>query len=344
MARLLADAGVPDGVLNVVTGTGPEAGDALLRHPGVDKIAFTGSTAVGRRAASVAGEHLKPVTMELGGNGAHLVFADADIEIAVGAIIKAFVFNTGQFCMAGPRLLVAAETHDTVVDILRQAVPGVPLGDPRDPATVIGPMAGDQHRKKVEEYVALARQEGGEIITGAAPFTIGDVELDALRPDEILVRMVAAGLCHTDLGVASGGLPFPLPGVLGHEGAGVVEQVGSGVRSLVPGDQVLLSFSSCGTCAQCRDGHPAYCDVWLPTNLIGGARMDGISPVRREGRSGATSSGSPPSPASRSSTSGAPYASARRPTCPCSRRSGAVCRPGSVRSGTCSRRAQGPRW
>lgn len=166
MARLLADAGVPDGVLNVVTGTGPEAGDALLRHPGVDKIAFTGSTAVGRRAASVAGEHLKPVTMELGGNGAHLVFADADIEIAVGAVIKAFVFNTGQFCMAGPRLLVAAEIHDTVVDILRHAVPGVPLGDPRDPATVIGPMAGDQHRKKVEEYVALARQEGGQIVTG----------------------------------------------------------------------------------------------------------------------------------------------------------------------------------
>lgn len=166
MARLLVDAGVPDGVLNVVTGTGPEAGDALLRHPGVDKIAFTGSTAVGRRAASVAGEHLKPVTMELGGNGAHLVFADADIEIAVGAVIKAFVFNTGQFCMAGPRLLVAAEIHDTVVDILRHAVPGVPLGDPRDPATVIGPMAGDQHRKKVEEYVALARQEGGQVVTG----------------------------------------------------------------------------------------------------------------------------------------------------------------------------------
>jgi aryl-alcohol dehydrogenase len=119
--------------------------------------------------------------------------------------------------------------------------------------------------------------------SAGAPFTIGDVELDVLRPDEILVRMVAAGLCHTDLGVASGGLPFPLPGVLGHEGAGVVEEVGSGVRSLVPGDQVLLSFSSCGTCAQCRDGHPAYCDVWLPANLIGGARMDGTSPVERKG-------------------------------------------------------------
>ncbi|HEY9408176.1 MAG TPA: aldehyde dehydrogenase family protein, partial [Jiangellaceae bacterium] len=95
-------------------------------------------------------------------------------EIAVGAIIKAFVFNTGQFCMAGPRLLVAAEIHDTVVDILRHAVPGVPLGDPRDPATIIGPMAGDQHRKKVEEYVALARQEGGQIVTGGERPELGE--------------------------------------------------------------------------------------------------------------------------------------------------------------------------
>jgi aryl-alcohol dehydrogenase len=72
------------------------------------------------------------------------------------------------------------------------------------------------------------------------------------------VRMVASGLCHTDLGVADGGLPFPLPGVLGHEGAGIVERVGSAVTSVVPGDHVLLSFTSCGRCAACRDGHPAY--------------------------------------------------------------------------------------
>ena len=114
MAQLLSDAGVPDGVLNVVTGSGPVVGEALLRHPGVDKIAFTGSTAIGRHAASVAGEHLKPVTMELGGNAAHIVFEDADLDEAIGAVIKAFVFNTGQFCMAGPRLLVARPVYDTV--------------------------------------------------------------------------------------------------------------------------------------------------------------------------------------------------------------------------------------
>ncbi|MDX3641691.1 aldehyde dehydrogenase family protein [Streptomyces sp. MB09-02B] len=166
MAGLLKEAGVPDGVYNVVTGTGPVAGEALLRNPGVDKIAFTGSTATGRHAASVAGEGLKQVTMELGGNAAHVVFEDADIEKAIGAIIKGFVFNTGQFCMGGPRLLVARPVYETVLGILADAVPGVPLGDPRQPETVIGPMAGERHLKKVEEYVELARKEGGRIVCG----------------------------------------------------------------------------------------------------------------------------------------------------------------------------------
>ncbi|MFI8235196.1 aldehyde dehydrogenase family protein [Streptomyces sp. NPDC085900] len=166
MARLFQKAGVPDGVVNVVTGTGPVAGEALLRHRGIDKVAFTGSTAVGRHVAGVAGEALKPVTMELGGNAAHIVFEDADLEKAVGAIIKAFVFNTGQFCMGGPRLLVARPVYSTLLGILAEAVPGVPVGDPRDPGTVVGPMAGEKHLRKVEEYVDLARKEGGRIVAG----------------------------------------------------------------------------------------------------------------------------------------------------------------------------------
>ncbi|WP_369362662.1 aldehyde dehydrogenase [Streptomyces sp. CG4] len=166
MAGLFHRAGLPDGVVNVVTGAGPVAGEALLRHPGIDKVAFTGSTAIGRHAASVAGEALKQVTLELGGNAAHLVFEDADLDKAIGAVIKAFVFNTGQFCMGGPRLLVARPLYETVLAILAEAVPGVPVGDPRDPATVVGPMAGDRHLKKVEEYVALARHDGGRILCG----------------------------------------------------------------------------------------------------------------------------------------------------------------------------------
>ncbi len=166
MAEILTEAGVPPGVINVVTGTGSVAGEALLQHPGVDKIAFTGSTAVGRHAAGVAGRNLVPVTMELGGNAAHIVFEDADIDKAIGAIIKGFVFNSGQFCMGGPRLLVQRSRYETVLDILAQAVPGVPVGDPFDPATVVGPMAGERHVHKVEEYVDIARRDGGRIVVG----------------------------------------------------------------------------------------------------------------------------------------------------------------------------------
>ncbi|MEU9170538.1 NAD(P)-dependent alcohol dehydrogenase [Streptomyces sp. NPDC048420] len=119
--------------------------------------------------------------------------------------------------------------------------------------------------------------------SGGAPFTLSDVTLDEPGPREALVRMVATGLCHTDLGVASGGLPFPLPGVLGHEGAGVVEAVGSAVTGVAPGDHVVLSFTSCGDCRNCDGGHPAYCATWLPLNLLGGRRADGTSTISRDG-------------------------------------------------------------
>jgi aryl-alcohol dehydrogenase len=129
----------------------------------------------------------------------------------------------------------------------------------------------------------MTSTEAAVVESGGAPFTISTVDLAEPRADEVVVRMVAAGLCHTDLGVASGGLPFPLPGVLGHEGAGIVEQVGADVTRVQPGDQVLLSFTSCGACSNCRDGHPAYCETWLPRNLLGGSRMDGSPTITRDG-------------------------------------------------------------
>ncbi|MER5428218.1 NAD(P)-dependent alcohol dehydrogenase [Streptomyces sp. NPDC002588] len=119
--------------------------------------------------------------------------------------------------------------------------------------------------------------------SGGAPFTLSEVVLADPGPHEAVVRLVAAGLCHTDLGVASGGLPFPLPGVLGHEGAGVVEAVGSAVTGVAVGDHVVLSFASCGECRNCHGGHPAYCATWLPLNLIGGRRADGTSTISRDG-------------------------------------------------------------
>jgi aryl-alcohol dehydrogenase len=114
-------------------------------------------------------------------------------------------------------------------------------------------------------------------------FIVRDVELADLREHEVLVRMVATGVCHTDLGVWAGGIPFPLPGVIGHEGAGIVEQVGSAVTTAAPGDQVVLSYTSCGDCPACLDGHPAYCATWLPRNLFAGAREDGTATLSIDG-------------------------------------------------------------
>jgi aryl-alcohol dehydrogenase len=117
-------------------------------------------------------------------------------------------------------------------------------------------------------------------VAGAGkPFTVEQITLNGPADHEVVVRMVAAGMCHTDLTVQAGFIPFPLPGVLGHEGAGVVEAVGAAVSSVAPGDRVLLSFTSCGTCGACRDGRPALCETWLPRNLLAGARPDGTAPM-----------------------------------------------------------------
>ncbi len=159
MAEILAEAGLPEGVVNVVTGPGSRIGDAMARHPNIDKIAFTGSTEVGREVARIAAESVKPTTLELGGKSAHVIFEDADLEKAIAAAIQGFTFNTGQFCMAGTRLLVARKLFDTVVKALVGAVPGIPLGDPFDPSTVIGPMVSEKQRRTSEEYVRVALED-----------------------------------------------------------------------------------------------------------------------------------------------------------------------------------------
>ncbi|MDQ1129660.1 aldehyde dehydrogenase [Microbacterium sp. SORGH_AS_0888] len=168
LADILAEAGVPDGVVNVIPGAGPELGDALVRHPGIDMVAFTGSTTVGRVVAATAGEHLKPVMVELGGNGANIVFADADLEKVVGTIVNSFVYNTGQFCMAGTRLLVERPVYDTLIDALAAAVAAVPVGRPADEGTAVGPLVSAAQRDRVAGMVEDAVAAGGRVVVGGA--------------------------------------------------------------------------------------------------------------------------------------------------------------------------------
>lgn len=167
-AEVLQEAGVPDGAFNVLTGDGV-AGDALVRDPRVDKVAFTGSTAVGRRIAAAAGESLKQVSVELGGKGANIIFADADLEKAINTAIAAFVFNTGQFCMSGSRVLVERPVYEAVLGALTGAMPHIPVGDPFAEGTVVGPMAGPKHLAKVRSFLDRAGADGKvQVLSGGA--------------------------------------------------------------------------------------------------------------------------------------------------------------------------------
>lgn len=184
-AELLAEAGVPEGVYNVLTGDG-SVGAAIVEHPGIDKIAFTGSSATGRKVAASAAATLKQVTVELGGKGANIIFADADLEAAINTAIAAFVFNTGQFCMSGSRLLVERPVYEAVVGALGGAAPHIPVGDPFAEGTVVGPMAGPNHLAKVRSFVTAAAGTPGTRVLGGGeregggyfhtPTVLADVE------------------------------------------------------------------------------------------------------------------------------------------------------------------------
>lgn len=167
IAELFTEAGGPPGVLNVVTGPG-EVGARLVRHPGVDLVAFTGSTAVGRQVAAAAAETLKRVTVELGGKSAQVVFADADVEATVASAVQGFVFNTGQFCAAGSRLLVERARYGEVLERIVAAADAVPVGDPLLPTTAVGPLSGPRHLAAVESALVRGLAEHGRVLVGGA--------------------------------------------------------------------------------------------------------------------------------------------------------------------------------
>ena len=165
LAEAVTEAGVPEGVVNIVP-AGREVGEHLVKHPGVDKIAFTGSTAAGRRVASLCGEHLKRVTLELGGKSAAIVLDDANLDETVAGLIPAGMLNTGQACAAQTRILVSRRRYKEFVDALATVAAAFPVGDPMDPGTFYGPLVAKRQRERVEGYVAIGKQEGARVATG----------------------------------------------------------------------------------------------------------------------------------------------------------------------------------
>jgi aldehyde dehydrogenase (NAD+) len=156
LAELAEEAGLPAGVLNIVP-AGPEASEHLVSHPGVDTVAFTGSTAVGRRIATACGQLLRPVTLELD---------DADLDVLAGGLELASFINNGEACIAQTRILASRSRYDEVVDVVAGVAAGFKVGDPSDPTTNIGPLVSERHRERVESYIALGQQEGAKVVTG----------------------------------------------------------------------------------------------------------------------------------------------------------------------------------
>ncbi len=284
LAELLTEAGLPEGVLNVVTG-GAAAGAALAEHPGVAKIAFTGSTPTGRRIAASASATVKQTTLELGGKSAQIVFEDADVGVAIESAVGGFVFNTGQFCMGGNRLLVHRSLYDTVLGALAEAATHVPVGDPLNPQTVVGPMAGLKQLENVERYIALGE---GRVVAGGhrldigggffyAPTVLADLDNDArCEQEEIFGPVLTVQAFDTEdeaLALANG-TPFGLAAGLHTRDVARAHRVAAKLRAgivWINSWAVLdsaLPFGGYGQSGYGREHGPEALDAYLQTKSV----------------------------------------------------------------------------
>ena len=169
LAKLIQEAGFPEGVVNVVPGYGETAGAALAAHPGIDKIAFTGSTEVGKLIAKSAAENLTKVSLELGGKAPNIVFADSDLEQAVAGAMMGIFYNQGQVCCAGSRLFVEEPIKDEFLAKLKERSEKIAVGDPMDKATQMGPQVSEEQLNRIKGYVDIARGEGATVLAGGEP-------------------------------------------------------------------------------------------------------------------------------------------------------------------------------
>jgi len=166
LGKLIQEAGFPEGVVNIVPGYGETAGAALAAHPGIDKIAFTGSTEVGKLIAKAAAENLTKVSLELGGKAPNIVFADADMDQAVSGAMMGIFFNQGQVCCAGSRLFVEEKVKDEFLERLKEKASRINVGDPMDKGTHMGPQVSEEQLSRIKSYVDVAQKEGATMLAG----------------------------------------------------------------------------------------------------------------------------------------------------------------------------------
>src|SRR5438132_1828857 len=171
LGKLIQEAGFPEGVVNIIPGYGETAGAALASHPGIDKIAFTGSTEIGKVIAKVAADNLTRVSLELGGKAPNVIFADADLDQAVNGAMMGIFYNQAQVCCAGSRIFLEEKVKDEFLGRFKEKADKIKVGDPMDKATLMGPQVSMEQLDKIKINVAIAREEGATVFSGGvAPF------------------------------------------------------------------------------------------------------------------------------------------------------------------------------
>jgi aldehyde dehydrogenase (NAD+) len=197
LAAICKEAGVPDGVVNVIPGPGPGTGEELVTNPLVDKVSFTGSTEVGKQIMQMAANTMKKVTLELGGKGPQIVLDDADLDLAVDGVLYGIFFHSGQVCIAGSRLLLSEDHHDAFMDRLLDRVGAISVGPATDPSSTMGPVISQKQLDTIMGYIDLGKKEGATLKAGGvrltrngldAGFFIAPTIFDDVTPDMTIAR------------------------------------------------------------------------------------------------------------------------------------------------------------
>jgi aldehyde dehydrogenase (NAD+) len=288
--ELCLEAGVPEGVVNIVTGTGA-AGAALSAHPGVNKVAFTGSSAVGEKILRAGAATMKRVTLELGGKSPNIVFADADLDIAVPAAAQAIFMNTGQICSAGSRLFVQRPIYDEFMERLVAYTATIRVGDPLDPETVIGPVVSNTQLERILSYIEGAERDGAATIAGGKrlagsafdcgyfiePTIFGAVRDDmAIAREEIFGPVLSTFVFDTvdEVLMRANSTEFGLGGGVWTRDLATAHRMARGIRSgtvwvncyqlLDPG----IPFGGYGVSGIGRESGPDHINAYLETKAV----------------------------------------------------------------------------
>ncbi|MBV8453906.1 MAG: aldehyde dehydrogenase family protein, partial [Deltaproteobacteria bacterium] len=208
LGELIMEAGLPDGVVNIITGFGPGAGSSIAEHPGIDKVAFTGSTEVGKLILQASAGNLKKVSLELGGKAPNIIFPDADLNQAVPTSMMGVYFNSGQVCCAGTRIFVQRDRYDEVVGKLASFSKNINVGDPFDQKSTLGPLVSREQFDRVKGYLDVGKKEGAKVAVGGdagkgkgyfvEPTLFADVKNEMRIAREEIFGPVGAAIAFSD--------------------------------------------------------------------------------------------------------------------------------------------------